>query len=67
MRRRLVKITPPPADDLGLDHISRYMTQNGFAFACGKCGAIATVSMPADDLAPVFKSFITAHGHEVSK
>ena len=65
MPKRFVKIKPATPDPLGLEHISRYMTDRGFAFACGKCGSTAEVSMPANDLAPLFKVFLDAHRHEV--
>lgn len=63
--KRFIKIKPATPDPLGLSHIGRYMTEKGFAFACGKCGSTAEVFMPADGLAPIFKAFIDAHRHEV--
>jgi hypothetical protein len=62
--RRLVKIKPPPNDDTGVNHINRYMTDTGFAFACGKCGFVDQVPMPANDLAPRFNAFLSAHQHK---
>ena len=65
MAKRFVKVKPATPDPLGMAHIGRYMTDNGFAFACGKCGSTAEVSMPAQDLAPIFQAFIASHRHEV--
>ena len=65
MSKRFVKVRPATPDPLGVAHVGRYMTENGFSFACGKCGSTAEISMPADDLAPLFKAFLEAHRHEV--
>lgn len=50
-------------ESLGLANVSRYMTEKGFAFSCGRCGTTAEVSMPAEGLGPLLKAFLAAHVH----